>query len=178
MAQFNQAQAASLENELKRLDGEIQAAENQKIYLEGLLGTSQGNKAGGRGNSGGKDPRGRLRAVNEELNGLRAKFSGDHPDIQRLLKEKTQLEQFLKGRKSGDIQSQRKLAQLQADLAVKQGKFSEHHPDVKKLKNEIAQLTAEAQKGNPSLTDVDLANPAQMNMITQVPAAHQPDELP
>ena len=59
------------------------------------------------------------------------------------------MEQFLKGRKGGDIQSQQKLAQLQADLAVKQGKFSEHHPDVKKLKNEIAQLTAEAQKGNP-----------------------------
>ena len=48
MAQFNQTQAASLENELKRLDGDIQAAENQKIYLEGLLGTSQANKAEGR----------------------------------------------------------------------------------------------------------------------------------
>ena len=84
--------------------------------------------------------------MNEELTALKAKFSGDHPDIQRLVKEKTQLEQFLKGRKGGDIQSQQKLAQLQADLAVKQGKFSGDHPDVKKLKNEIAQLTVEAEK--------------------------------
>ena len=60
LAQFNQAQAASLENELKQMDGEIQAAENQKVYLEGLIGTSQGNKAEGAEKGVGKDPRGRL----------------------------------------------------------------------------------------------------------------------
>jgi len=38
---------------------------------------------------------------------------------------------------------------------------------VKKLKNEISHLTLETQKGNPSLSDVDLANPAQMNVVTQ-----------
>lgn len=166
LQQFNQTQVVNLENEVRRLDSEIQSAQNQKIYLEGLLGTAQVYRTE-TPDAALKDPRTRYHTLNEELKNLRAKFSEDHPDVQRLLKEKTQLEQFLKMRKSGDIQNQWKLAQLQADLAAKEGKYSEQHPDVKKLKNEIAQLMAEAQKGNPTLSDIDLANPAQMNIITQ-----------
>ncbi|MBM4289851.1 MAG: hypothetical protein FJ135_17210 [Deltaproteobacteria bacterium] len=169
MSQFNLTQATSLENEIKTLDSNIQAAENQKIYLEGLLGTTAAGK--GEGESGppsAKDPRGRLAAVNEELTLLKARLSEEHPDVQRLLREKAQLENILKARKAGDIQTQQKLAQLQTELAVLQGKFSDAHPDVKKLKNEIAQVTAEADKGTAAVTDVDLANPAQLNMIAQV----------
>jgi polysaccharide biosynthesis transport protein len=164
---FNLNQASTLETELKRLDGEIQAAQSQRIYLEGLIGTTQAGKAEVESGAGIKDPRKRFTEVNEELKSLRAKFSEDHPEVQRLAKEKTQLEQFLKGRK-GDIQSQWRLAQLQADLAAKQGKYSEQHPEIKKLKNEIAQLLAEAQKGNMALSDVDLGNPAMINIKTQI----------
>ncbi len=169
LREFNQQQTVSLENELRRIDGEIQTAQNQKIYLEGLLGSGQTNQDANREvlDTSAKDPRERYHAVNEILKKLRAKFAEDHPDIQRLTKEKTELEQLLKLRKTGDIESQWKLAQLQADLASARGKYSEDHPDIKKLKTEIAQLMAEAKKGNPSLSDVDLANPAQMNIITQ-----------
>jgi succinoglycan biosynthesis transport protein ExoP len=164
---FNQSQVTSLENDIRRLDGEIQTAQNQKIYLEGLLGTVQYTQADTK-DAGFRDPRARYQAVSEELKNLQAKYGNEHPDVQRLSKEKAQLEQFLKGRKGGDLQTQWKLAQLQAELAAKQGKYSEQHPDIRKLKNEIALLTAEAQKGNPSLGDLDLANPAQTNLMTQL----------
>jgi succinoglycan biosynthesis transport protein ExoP len=164
---FNQSQATSLENDIRRLDGEIQTAQNQRIYLEGLLGTVQYSREDTK-DSGFRDPRARYQAVNEELKNLRAKYGDEHPDVQRLTKEKAQLEQFLKSRKGGDLQTQWKLAQLQAELAAKQGKYSEQHPDIRKLKNEIALLTAEAQKGNPTLGDLDLANPAQTNLMTQL----------
>jgi len=164
---FNQAQATGLENEIRRLDGEIQTAQNQKIYLEGLLGTVQYSREDTK-ETGFRDPRARYQAVSEELKNLRAKYGDEHPDVQRLSKEKAQLEQFLKGRKGGDLQTQWKLAQLQAELAAKQGKYSEQHPDIRKLKNEIALLTAEAQKGNPTLGNLDLANPAQTALMTQL----------
>jgi succinoglycan biosynthesis transport protein ExoP len=169
LREFNQQQAVFLENELRRIDGEIQTAQTQKIYLEGLLGSGQTNKDANREmlDTSAKDPRERYHAVNEILKKLRAKFAGDHPDIQRLSKEKTELEQLLKLRKTGDMESQWKLAQLQADLASARAKYAEDHPDIKKLKTEIAQLMAEAKKGNASLSDVDLANPAQVNIITQ-----------
>lgn len=169
MSQFNLSQATSLENEIKRLDTEIQTAESQKIFLEGLLGSgvagSKEEKSGGP--VGARDPRGRLAAVNEELAALKAKFSPEHPEVQRLQKEKVQLENLLRSRKVGDIQSQQKLAQLQAELAAKQAKFSESHPDIKKLKNEIAQVLADAEKAPAAVADVDLANPAQFNMMAQ-----------
>lgn len=169
MAQFNLAQVNSLENELKQLDSNIQATENQKIYLEGLLGATPAGKAEGEsGPPAAKDPRGRLAVVNEALTSLKARFSENHPDVLRLTKEKAQLESLLKSRKVGNIQSQQRLAQLQAELAVKQAKFSDSHPDVKKLKSEIAQVLLEADKAPDALSDVDLANPAQMNMVAQV----------
>lgn len=168
MREFNLAQANSLENELKRIDGDIQTAQNQKIYLEGLLGTSQVKKSESEPGGGPKDPRGRLQVLNEQLKTSRAKFSEDHPEVQRLIKEKTQLEQLLKVRQSGDLQSQKKLGELQAELAAKQAKYSEQHPEVKRLKIEIAQLLSESPKDNPSLSDVDLGNPVHMNLITQV----------
>lgn len=166
---FNQTQVVQLDNELRRLDSEIQAAQNQKIYLEGLLGTARFNRGEADPDEPSKDPKIRLMAVNEVLKGLRAKYSEDHPDIQRLTKEKTQLEQLIKAQSGGgDIQTQWRLAQLQAELAAKLSKYAEQHPDIKKLKAEIAQLQAEAQKGNPALADMDLANPVLINIMTQV----------
>jgi polysaccharide biosynthesis transport protein len=169
LREFNQSQVVSLDSELKRLDGDINAAQNQKIYLEGLLGTARYNRSEVDTDGIVKDPRARLQALNEILKSFRAKYSEDHPDIQNLNKEKAQIEQFLKSQGSGgDIQNQWKLAQLQADLAAKQARYSEQHPDVKKLKMEIDQLLTEAKKGNPTLGDMDMGNPVFINLTTQV----------
>lgn len=165
MQAFNQSQAVSLENELRRLDSDIQAAADQRIFLQSLLGT-QSELAAGMADQ--KNPRMRYQAVVEELEKLRAKYSGDHPDIQRLLKEKAQLEISLKSRKGGDLRSQMRLSQLQTELAALQGRYAEDHPDVKKLKNEIALLQSEAQKGNTMAQDMDLANPTQINIVMQI----------
>ena len=55
-------------------------------------------------------------------------------------------------------------------------KYSENHPDVKKLKNEIAQLTAEAQKGNPSLSRRGSGQPGADEHRHPGAAAYQSDQ--
>ncbi len=164
LQQFNLAQAERLEHELKQIDNSIRAAENQKIYLEGLLSSQQG----GSGDKNIPDPPSvRLRAMEEQLSLLRAKFSEDHPDVQKAKREKEQFEKYLKSRGAGDPQRQEKLVQLQAELAEKQGRYSEQHPEIRRLKSEINRLT-EGAGANPLLSAPDLANPAQVNLLTQI----------
>ena len=169
LQQFNLSQADRLENETKQLDNSIRAAETQKIYLEGLLGTVDSRSpASGEGKDRRPSPQERLRLLDEQLTELRSKFSEGHPDIQKALREKAQVEKLLKQQASANPQNRQKLFRLQAELAQKQGTYSDQHPEVLKLKNEIAQLKSESQKLSPLLTDIDLANPASVNLITQL----------
>ncbi|MFZ5447024.1 MAG: GumC family protein [Thermodesulfobacteriota bacterium] len=173
LQQFNLSQADRLDNEIKQMDNALRAAENQKIYLEGLLGTvdtrssgtgSMANEPSGRNRS----PQERLRSLQDQLTELRAKFADGHPDVQKALREKAQVEKVLKEQASGNPGQRQKLIRLQAELAQKQGVYSDQHPEVQKLKNEIAQLKSEFGKLDPLQTEVDLANPAYVNLVTQL----------
>jgi protein tyrosine kinase modulator len=173
LQQFNLSQADRLENEFKQMDNAIRAAENQKIYLEGLLGTVD-SRSSGTGSGAGENsernlsPQERLRVLRDQLTELRAKFSDDHPDVQKALREKAQVEKLLKEQASGNPQQRQKLSRLQAELAQKQGVYSDQHPEIHALKNEIAQLKSESGKLDPFQTNVDLANPAYVNLVTQL----------
>jgi polysaccharide biosynthesis transport protein len=167
--QFNMSQADHLENNIKRTDSAILAAENQKIYLQGLLGmvdTSAPATASGKDQT--LSPRQRLNALEQHIAELRAQFSDDYPDVQRALREKAQLEKLLKQQASPSPPNRQKLLQLQAELAQKRGIYSNQYPEIKKLKAEIAQLKSESVKGNSQKTNVDLANPASVNLATQL----------
>jgi polysaccharide biosynthesis transport protein len=113
-------------------------------------------------------PQARLRAIQDRLTELRAQYSDDYPDIQKALREKAQLEKLLKAQASTDPRYQQKLIRLRAELAQKQGVYSDQHPEIRKLKNEIAQLKAESGKVDPLPEQVDLANPASVNLSTQL----------
>jgi uncharacterized protein involved in exopolysaccharide biosynthesis len=169
LQQFNLGQADRLETEIKQLDNSIRSAENQKIYLEGILGTVDSRSpATAEGKDRRPSPQERLRLLDEQLTELRSKFSEGHPDIQKALREKAQVEKLLKQQANANPQHRQKLFRLQVELAQKQGTYSDQHPEVQKIKNEIAQLKSESGKPNPLLTDIDLANPATVNLITQL----------
>jgi uncharacterized protein involved in exopolysaccharide biosynthesis len=169
LQQFNLAQADRLETEIKQLDNSLRAAENQKVYLEGILGTVDSRSpATAEGRDRRPSPQERLRLLDEQLTELRSKFSEDHPDVQKALREKAQVEKLLKDQASGNPQHRQKLLRLQAELAQKQGTYSDQHPEVQKIKNEIAQIKSASGKTNPLLTDTDLANPASVNLLTQL----------
>lgn len=162
MHQFNLSQADRLETETKNLDNAIRTAENQKTFLEGLLATG-----GGAGDNPELNPRARLRALEVQLSNLRAKFSENHPDIQKALREKNQLEKVLQ-LKGGGNQKQQRLMRLQAELAQKQGKYSEEHPDVRKLKEEITLLQREASKSGTLSPELNPDSQTNVNLVSQL----------
>jgi uncharacterized protein involved in exopolysaccharide biosynthesis len=165
LQQFNLSQAERLENEVKNLDNAIRTGENQKIFLEGLIATSGGEGDGG--NNPQLNPRARLRALEVLITDLRSKFSEEHPDLQKALREKTQLEKVLHQKGGGD-QKQQRLLKLQAELAQKQGVYSDQHPDVRKLQEEITLLRQEVAKGGPPSPETNPNSQANVNLVAQL----------
>lgn len=167
--QYNFQQVQTLENELKQLENAERSAENQKVYLEGLLATTGAVKDGDKDKGQITSPAARLQQVRDQLASLQAKYSTGHPDIQRLLREKESLEKALKDQPAG-AGKQQKLVQLRARLLQLQSQYGEAHPEVRQLKGEIDKMQSEAEAPDPMQYDLDLANPAQLNLLTQVQA--------
>jgi len=169
MQQFNLNQAVRLESEIKSLENAIKGYENQKTYLEGMLEVVRaGGVAEGRPGEGGLSPRARLQALEITLADLRAKFEEDHPDIQKVLREKAQLEKITGKSSGGGGLRQKRLVDLEAELALKQGKYSEDHPEIRKLKNEIAQLKGSPDKKAGPLGDKDTFSSSEVNLVSQL----------
>ncbi len=169
MQQYNQAQAEKIESDLKSLDNSIKAYENQKTYLEAMLELARaGGVAEGRAGETGISPRARLQALEILLADLRAKFSEDHPDIQKALREKAQLEKRTGPLgESGGLRTQR-LTALEAELAQKLGMYAPDHPEVRKLQKEIAALKGAGDK-KPDLTEGRWAvSSAEVNILSQI----------
>ncbi len=165
--QFNFSQMQSLENELKQLEIAERSAENQKIYLESLLSTTGAAREGDKDKGLSASPTMRLQQVKEQLLALKARYAEEHPDIQRLKREKEFLEKALKDPAASSGKQQR-LVQLRAKLLQLQSQYGDAHPEVRQLKAEIDRLQGEA--GTPEQYDLDLANPAQLNLLTQIQA--------
>jgi polysaccharide biosynthesis transport protein len=164
---FNRSQAERLENEIKQIDGQIQAAQDRRIALGGqLLAVNEGVLT--RGGPTTTDPVSRLAAVRVELAGLRAKFSSDHPDVLKLLREKAELEKMVGITGSTAAVSGEKISQLQAELAEKQGRYSAQHPEVVSLKKEIAELAKMGQASGSQQTGDASVNPAYVGVVTNV----------
>lgn len=163
LQQFNMAQAERLESEIKQLDINIRAAEERRMYLEGQIATVQQE------GTGAADPVSRLRAIQVNLADLRAKFSEDHPDVRKLLREKAELEKMVGRKGKSDSLRQQKLADLKMELANKQGKYSGEHPDIIKIKKEIKRLEAEIAAKKPDNTvETDSGSQAYLNLSTQI----------
>ncbi len=164
--QFNMTRAESLEGEIKQLDNKIRAAEEMKTILGGQLETAKltASALDARTPNEPVDPRSRLKALKITLADLRSKYSEDHPDIRKTLREINELKKIVGDKGTTSTAQGEKLAQLKAELAEKQGKYSDNHPDIRKLKNEIAALEKDHQGAsstpNPedrSATDIDFA---------------------
>jgi succinoglycan biosynthesis transport protein ExoP len=166
--QFNMSQAERLENQIKQLDSNIQAAEDRRIYLEGQLATVNPNTPATQTTL---TPQTRLRSLEVALAGLQAKYSETHPDIVKVRKEMAELKKQVKDEGSSASLAREKLANLKAKLAQIQGKYSDQHPDIRKLKDEIERLEKEAGKTSSSKTAVSEGeNPAYINLRTQIHA--------
>ncbi len=150
---FNKARVDGIESEIKELDNKIRAAEELKTILAGQLETARltTSAVDTRTPGGGTtDPYARLRSLQIALADLRSKYSEDHPDIRKTLREIAEVKKMIGEKGANSTPQGDKLAQLKGELAEKQGKYSDSHPDVHKLKNEIGALEKDPGKGDTS----------------------------
>ena len=166
LQQFNMTQVDRLDTQIKQLDVNLKTAEERKIYLEGQLATAKNEFFGTQGKV--TSPAAKLRLLKMNLADLRAKFSENHPDVRRLLREKAELEKMLGVKGQGGSSNRKKLAELKMELAQKQGKYSEQHPDIVKLKKEIARLEKDQDKKPVTPLTEESDNPAYLNLQTQI----------
>lgn len=137
---YNRSRVEGIEAETSQLDNKIRGAEELKTILGGQLQTANltSSALDARTPNEPTDPRSRLKVLKIHLADLRSKYSEDHPDIRKTLREIDELKKIVGDKGTSSTALGDKIAQLKAELAEKQGKYSGEHPDIRKIKNEIA----------------------------------------
>jgi len=176
MAWVNSQMVQRLEQELSRIEQEIQATKERKIYLEGQLAGINPDLAGIKTPEGRyADPEQRLEYLSAKYTSLKASLSEKHPDLIKTKKEIEALERDVNLKKRIGIK-QNQLEKMKADLVSKEAVLSPKHPDIIKLKRsieitgkEISTLLNEI----PGSKEIERkpSNPAYISLQTQITTA-------
>ena len=163
------------DDELRDTDNRIRSLDQQIVYLQAQLAqlspssqvyTSTGERV--------LSPNDRLKYLRTEYARVKGLYAPDHPDVLRLQREISSLEQSA-GAVSDVNDLQRQLQDAQTQLAEAQRKYSADHPDIIRLQRTIASLQAslaEANGHDSSLKPkpVEPDNPAYIQIKAQVEA--------
>ena len=126
------------ETELVNIDTRINTLEEKRFYLDGQLAQIDP------GNPEVPGASMRLKALEAEYATVKARYSDDHPDVQRIKREIDALKQSTGSAGGEEIAKQ--LSLLRIELATKQEKYTENHPDVVKLKEQVSKLENELKQ--------------------------------
>ena len=168
LQQLNLQMLQRKETELANLEARLNTLEQQRFYLGGQLAQiDPGDPAA----PGGVQ---RLKQLEAEYASYRARYSADHPDVQKLKREIDSLRREVGGTDSSDaIASQ--ILELRAQLGAVREKYTPEHPDVLRLEQKIASLNSELARMQ-SRSELDYyqnqpANPAYITLQAQLAAA-------
>jgi len=174
LANLNMRLLEQTENKIQRLDDRIRAFEDRKMALESQLAITSPHKdvytdKGARVQSPGE----RLSSLTTEYLRLSAIYAQDHPDVVKLRREITALENQT-GLNSGASSLVAKLSTQREQLAKLRERYSDAHPDVKKLQQSVAALERELRNLSidRSATVINAPtrpdNPAYISLQTQL----------
>ena len=156
------------ENKIQRLDDRIRALEDRRISLEAQLAITNPYKdvyteKGARVQSPGE----RLNSLTAEYLRLSATYAQDHPDVVKLRREITALENQT-GLNSGASSLVAKLSIQREKLAKLRQRYSDEHPDVKKLQQSVAKLERELRNISIDRSTVITAAPVKPDNPTYI----------
>nr|WP_141657255.1 lipopolysaccharide biosynthesis protein [Thiocapsa sp. KS1] len=171
---FNLERMKSTEERLRNQEESIRALEQQRMYLQSELASTEPYAA--MFSSTGErvmTPVDRLRVLEAEYVGLAARYSPTHPDRVRVERELAALRQAVGASDDGNLG--RRLVQQQAELQSALDRYSEEHPDVKRLQRAVAATRAELAKQGKSGSDwvpgvSDANNPSYVQLQTRLAA--------
>jgi polysaccharide biosynthesis transport protein len=191
LTQFNEQNATRTEDEIRETDSQIASLSQQVTYLDAQLAqinptaqiyTSSGERV--------QSPEDRLKYVRSEYARLRAVYSPDFPDVQRLKREMEGLEAAsatdANTARDETNDDRRQLEDARTQLASTRQRYSPDHPDVVRLERLVTSLEARvaaepapppaasaASADNPAekLPDPTADNPAYIQVQAQREAA-------
>jgi uncharacterized protein involved in exopolysaccharide biosynthesis len=153
------------ETEIANLEARLNTIEEKKFYLSGQLAQIEP------GNPAIMGAKTRLKLLEAEYASVRARYSADHPDVQKLEREIESLKKETGGSDSSEVIAEQIVA-LRAELAQTRDKYTPEHPDVIILEEKIASLNTElAQQQNRSEKDFyknEPDNPAYITLQAQL----------
>ncbi len=174
LSNLNMRLLEQTENKIQRLDDRIRSLEDRKMSLESQLAITNPHKdvftdEGARVQSSGE----RLSTLTSEYLRLSATYAQDHPDVVKLRREITALENQT-GLNSGASSLVAKLSTQREELARARQRYSDQHPDVKKLQQSVASLERELRNisidrsANIITAPTRPDNPAYISLQTQL----------
>ncbi len=143
LSDLNMRLLEQTENKIQRLDDRIRSFEDRRMSLESQLSITSPYKdvftdEGARVQTPGE----RLSTLTSEYLRLSATYAQNHPDVVKLRREITALENQT-GLNSGASSLVAKLSRQREELAKARSRYSAEHPDVKKLQQSVASLERE-----------------------------------
>lgn len=137
--QINQQILQRKEMEITNTEARLNVLEEKRFYLGGQLAQIDP------GNSSVPGAGERLKQLEAEYASAKAKYSDDHPDVQRLKREIDSLKNEL-GESGGAETIAQEIVKLRADLAQAREKYSPEHPDVAQMEGKLAMLNEELKQ--------------------------------
>lgn len=165
-----------LERELDRIDTNINALEERRVYLQGQLAQVEPlTPVMIEGEKTMMNPKERLKRLRLELFSLQSTLSDKHPDIRKLKREISELEAQV-GETDDSVEKVRRLSELTGELAALRGKLGPKHPDVVKLSREVDMLaneveTLHTERATRAFSEEKPDNPLYINLMTQIASA-------
>ncbi|GJL66472.1 MAG: chain-length determining protein [Nitrospirales bacterium] len=164
------------EREMANVDTQIRALTERKFVLQGELAKiSPWNPMVSSSGTRVVDSLTLLRTMKAEYVSASARYSASHPDVVRLEREITALEEQIGSQ--GFVQERaRELAHSEGELTVVENKYAENHPDVIRLRREIKVLQAKQDQalvlGNDPViaSGFDPDNPAYITLRSRLQA--------
>ncbi len=152
-------------------DRQISSLNERILYLQAELAQIEPNmsifSATGERIYGSAD---RLKSLQAEYLGMKARYSSNHPDVIKMKKEIEALEKEVGGIDKTEIVAQ--LKDKRAELAALTKRYSPQHPDVKKLRQVVANLEKELKKPlSKRVVKNKPDNPAYIQLLAQLNAA-------
>ena len=155
--------------ELQEISRTRRRLEDQVIYLESeLAGMSPYDQIVSESGARILSPADRLAALQSELAQMRARYSPEHPDLQRIRSDIAGLEEEVDTRdRTRSLYQQLEL--LRSQLAGIRERYSEDHPDVVLLRTQIASLLKTlGDKVDDSRIEIDPTNPSYIQVQTRL----------
>ena len=164
------------DQEIKRVDEQLRALKERKIYLESELAqmsptealySEQGDRLLGTSD--------RLKVLRIQLAQISGIYSEDHPDILRIKREIKALETEEGGNSTSSKDIRTELQVLEQQLQQAKLKYSSDHPDVKSLEKSIRSME-QALANNPVAPAYpqrsEISNPAYSQLLAQLEATN------